>query len=193
MTNLFECESVEDIVIAEWGSNFFKPNDGTTKIRFLMWPIKYYIAQAWSDDRKPIWNKKFYAHEDKEALKDSDSKLILTYLIYDYTDKQVKQWDIQVKSLLKTIKNLNSLNPDLAAMDCNLTKGKGSNGFNEYSLINWAPTPFTNEDVIKQFTEDNPFLKTIEAIDKKIEETKNGLIEDLPWDNMIAEAEKAFA
>lgn len=171
---LFGCDNVKDVKIPEGGNvNFFNPEENkTTKIRFLKGPKMYYLHQEWSDDRKPIGDKKYYAEGDKTMP--NDARLNFSYIIYNYTDEQIQTWDVSVKGLLKAIKAINDLNPQLSAFDCNVSKKKGSNGFMEYTLVNGAPAPFENQEVIDQFIEEKPFEKMVEAIDNKIEETKNG-------------------
>lgn len=173
MTSPFWCTSVDEVNIPEGGNDFFKPADGTTKIRFLAWPVIYYESQAFDENtNKPVWDRKFYHESDTKAInKDSHAKLTFTYMIYDYTDKKVKQWNIATKGLLKAVKSLNGLNPDLSVMDCNVEKKMWSNGFNQYQLASGQATPFTDENVIELFTNDNPFDKVEIAISEKIEET----------------------
>ena len=170
--NLFWCESIEELSISE-GGEFFKPEDGVTKIRFLAWPLIYWESQEFNDEKKPVWDKNFYSDWDKKIKSDKFAKLVLAYIIYDYSTSQIKTWTIQTKGLQKTIQAINGLNPNLSLFDCNLTKKKGSNGFYEYQLATWQAKPFIVQEVIDEWKKENPFNKFADDIAEKIETTAN--------------------
>ena len=171
--NPFWTTSVEDITVNTW-TEFYKLEVWTHELRFLAGPFMFYISQEWNEEtKKYVWDKKFYSEEDTKAKTDSNAKLCLSYIIYDAETKTVKQWDITQKWVLKALKAISKRTPDLSKVIIDLTVTKGSNNINEFQLIPAPADPFTNEDVIKQFQEANPFNKMKKGIEAKIDETKN--------------------
>lgn len=147
------CASVEEVELPSGKSGFFAPVEGAQKLRFLQGPVISYVSQEW-EDGKPVGDKKHYKHSDPAAKKDPNARLVMTYLIYSYTEKKTLLWEISQKSILEDLKNINGIQADLSAFDIQLTKSpRTGTKFFDYRIAQGTPKPFTDADAIAEVVE----------------------------------------
>lgn len=147
------CASVENVELPSASSAFFNPTEGSHRIRFLQGPVISYISQIW-EDGKPFGEKIKYDYNDPAAKKDPNAKLVMIFLIYCYEDKTVKLWEIGQSSILKHIKKVNEMQPDLSAFDIQVTKTKRQGTqYYDYTIVQGQNKPFTDAEAIAEVVE----------------------------------------
>lgn len=176
MTNenaLFSCWSIAELELLSNNNWFLTLDEWKNKMRFLQGPHIGYVTQEW-EDWKPVWDKKFYSQEQiDEVKKDKNARMVLTYLVYSYEKKQVLIWEITQKDVIKWIKDLNSMWPNLSVADILVNKTKKEwTKFFDYNIITGQQKAFDIENLQEILNE----VKEKWLL-KRIEEARTSVIE----------------
>ena len=145
------CTSIAELELPVSTGKYFKPEEGSNKMRVLQGPVITYVSQQWGDDHKPVpgTEKIVYQANDEARKKDPHAKLTITYLIYNYTLQTTQIWEIGQISIIKAIKDLNDLRKDLSKFDIALVRKKSASK-TEYSVSGGETEVFSNKAIIDE-------------------------------------------
>jgi hypothetical protein len=139
---------VPDEVESSGPNSYFKPEDGSNKVRVLSKPIVGWLAWGEDEDgkKKPIRSQIDDQPNMEDYEEDNQPKKFMAVAVLDHADDEVKIWEMTQQSVIKAIKALSG-NPDWGnpfSYDLNINK-TGEKLKTKYSVTPSPKKPLAKE------------------------------------------------